>query len=1346
MKNLKLSSQQSVQLDLQFEGETLLLSAFDIEHNRIFFASSANVIYTLQLPLSQHLYEKGVPWSKALLSSEPEPIDLEPGDSIVAMDYLIEKEALMVGTSSGCLVLLIMDSRMTELIGRVEGGVKSIASSPDGALFAVTTGSGQLLVMTHDWEVLYETALDPQLSDNVFMDDMDGSPGNGFQSSISWRVDGKYFATLGGVHDSSSLQKLRVWERESGMLHSASNSKTFMGKTLDWMPSGAKLAAVCDRRAENKCPLIVFFEKNGLERNSFSIDEPAETTIEILKWNCNSDLLAASVTCDQYDAIKIWSFSNYHCYLKQEVRYSKKDEVKFAWNPTKPLHLICWTLSGMIISYNFVWMSAVTETTTALVIDKSSVLVTPLALSLMPPPMSLFSLKFHTAVQDIAFISKSAKNYMAAHLSDGSLCAVELPTMDLWDQFEGKEFGIGTCLSELNLGAFMHLTWLDSHILLGVSCCQATNCSMSLREDVLAHQQQKHANNYYLQEIELVCSEDSVPGSVSSSGWRAKISNTLSLEGPVIGIVPNPAKRSSAFVQMNGGSVFEYTSNMSTMRVSAGSHSREFDSAYGFPSSCPWMKAVAIHDKGVMGSLLFGLDDSGRLHVGRRVLCNSCSSFSFYSNTCRVTEVVSHLILTTKQDLLFIISIDDILHGDPEVKFGSYSSSQNQGKENKEYVNIWERGATVIGVMHGDEAAVLLQTNRGNLECIYPRKLVLVSIINALVQGRFRDAMLMVRRHRIDFNVIIDYCGWKTFLKSAAEFVSQVNNLGHITDFVCSIKNENVINTLYKPYISPPTLTENSTGQSEGSQGFGTENKIFSVLLAVRRALEERMKESPERELCILTTLARSEPPALEEALNRIKVIRQLELSGVDDGRQRSYPSAEESLKHLLWLTDPEAVYEAALGLYDLNLAAIVALNSQKDPKEFLPFLKGLENLPPAVMRYTIDLRLRRYESALKHIVSAGDAYYEDCINLLKNNPELFPLGLQLFTDDIKRRQVQEAWGDHLHAEKCFEDAGVAYLCCSSYQKALRAYRACGDWRDLFIVAGLLKLGKEEILHLANELCEEFQALGNPAEAAKIALEYCADVARGVNYFIMAREWDEALRVAFMNEREDLISDVKDATLECATTLISEYKEGTEKVGKYLARYLAVRQRRIVLAARIQSEDRLVNDADYDTVSETSSRFSEMSAYTTRTAKDSVASISSSTASKSRDIRRQRHKGGKIRAGSPGEEMALVEHLKGMSLTASAQHELKSLLKALVMLGKEEIAQQIQSVGDHFQLTQEAAVKLAEDTMTNETVDENTHTLEHYVKKLRAPHHLQALCWQSKVLMPPLQGHRNTGG
>lgn len=1327
MKNLKISTAVSYDVDLQSEGESLLCSSFDVERNRVFFASSANFIYGVQLPSSQ----KGRSGRKAILSAHSKQIMLEPDDSIVAIDYLMEKEALLIGTLNGSLLLHVVDVKTTEVVGRVEGGVKNISSSPDGALLAVTAGLGQLLVMTHDWEVLYETELDQPLSDNGVTGDSHDSSYQKFEAPISWRGDGKYLATLGGPHDSSSLQKIRIWERESGTLHSSSESKKFMGASLDWMPSGAKLVAAYERKDDNKPPLIVFFEKNGLERNSFSIDEQVE--VNMLKWNCTSDLLAASVTCDSYDAVKVWSFSNYRWYLKQEIRYSKLDKVKFIWDPTKPLQLICWARGGKVTSYNFLWVTAVTDTSIALVIENCNLLVTPFSLSLMPPPMSLFTLKFSSAVQDITYLSKGSKNHLAACLSDGSLCIVELPNIAAWEQFEDKKFTAEASFSELAIGTLMHLTWLDSHILLGVSCHSSGKTTLS-RENGFDYQQSECCHDYSLVEIELVCSEDSVPDSVSSSGWHTRVSKRLSLEGTVTSIVRNPAKRCSAFVQMDEGSILEYSSNTGFLGGSIESHFHEFDSDNRFSSSCPWMKAVSVYDNGIVKPLVFGLDDNGRLHVGRRILCNNCSSFLFYSKTGIVAEgVVTHLLLSTKQDLLFIISVDDILHGSLDLKFERPNNVQNKREENKDYLNIWERGAKLIGVIHGDEAAVVLQTNRGNLECIYPRKLVLVSIINALVQRRFKDALLMVRRHRIDFNVIIDCCGWEAFIESAIDFVTQVNNLSHITEFVCSIKNADVMVNLYKNYISIGTLPR----PRENSQFLGTQSKVTSVLQAIRKAVAEHIEETPARELCILTTLARSEPPALEEALKRIKGVRELELSGADERQRKLYPSTEESLKHLLWLTDSEAVYEAALGLYDLNLAAIVALNSQKDPKEFLPYLKGLESLQPVVMKYTIDLKLCRHERALKHIVSAGDDYHEDCMNLMKNNPELFPLGLQLFTNNVRRFQVMEAWGNHLQEKKLFEDAASTYLCCSSFQNALKAYRACGDWKGTLTVAGLLKLGKEEVLQLANELCEEFQALGKPAEAAKIALEYCADVARGIGYYIIAREWDEALRVGYMHGREDLVTDVKDAALECAGTLICEYRDGVEKVGKYLARYLAVRQRRLVLAAKLQAEDSLANDADYDTVSEASSNLSGMSAYTMRTVKESGASVSSTTASKARDMRRQRKKGGKIRAGSPGEELALVDHLKGMSLTAGAQRELKSLIIALLTMGKEEIARQLQQAAETFQLSQEAAVKLTEDTIDSSTIDETTQTLEHYWRKSREASQSRVRSWQSRVLALP---------
>ncbi|KAF6163588.1 hypothetical protein GIB67_022153 [Kingdonia uniflora] len=1302
MKNLKLSLELTSQLDLQSSNdESILFSAFDIEQNRLFFASSANVIYVTQLSSSQ----------KDGVHPEVESIDLEPGDRITAMDYLMEKEALLMGTLHGYLLLHNEDGNATEVVGRVEGGVKNISPSPDGALLAVITGFGQILVMTHDWEVLHENAIDDADEDVDVRDPSDDVLG----SSISWRGDGKYFATLSDVSSYSSLQKkIKIWERDSGALHASSDLKAFMGAALDWMPSGAKVVSAQDRKAEKKCPLIVLFERNGLERSSFSIDDLIDGTVDILKWNCNSDLLAAVVRFQGYDAVKIWSFSNNHWYLKQEMRYSRKDGVKFMWDPIKPLHLICWNFGGKITTYSFVWMTAVTENSTVLVIDNSNILISLLSLSLMPPPMCLFSLKFPYAVREIAFSSKNSMNQLVAWLSDGSLCVAELPDCDTWVELEGKYISIETSSSEMRFGTLSHLVWLNSNFLLGVGCTE---------------------QGYCLLEIEVVCSEDRVTGLVTSSGWSVIVSNQLVLEGSVIGIAPNPAKRSSAFIQFDRGSIVEYTLKMGITREPVHHLSKDLD-CVGFSSSCPWMNVVTFYDNGLTKPLLLGLDSTNRLHVSGKILCTDCTSYSFYSNS--VDQLMTHLIITTKQDLLFVIGVDDILYGNLEMKYTNFIRDTDKVKEeNRDSINIWERGAKVVGVLHGDEATVILQTMRGNLECIYPRKLVLESIVNALVQRRYKDALLMVRRHRIDFNVIIDHCGWEVFLHSAAEFVRQINNLSYITEFICSIKNENVMETLYKNIVTVPCQKDTKEILAGDLSSFDGKGKISCVLLAVRKALEEQIPESPARELCILTTLARSEPPVLEEALKRVKVIREMEILVAEDPRKKSYPSADEALKHLLWLSDPEAIYEVALGLYDLKLSAIVALNSQKDPKEFLPFLQGLERMSPVIMQYTIDLRLKRYESALRHIVSAGNDFYEDCMNLIKSNPQLFPLGVQLFTDPSKRNQVLEAWGDHLDGEKYFEEAARTYLCCSSLEKALKSYRACGNWKGVLTVAALLKLAKEDILQLANELCEELQALGKPAEAAKIALEYCGDVASGIGFFVNAREWEEAIRVGLMHIRDDLISDVQNASVECAVSSIGEYEEGLEKVGKYLARYLAVRQRRLVLAAKLQSEESLIDDV-LDDSSETSSSFSEMSAYTMGTRKGSRASMSSATTSK-RGQRQQKHRGGKIRAGSPGEELALVEHLKSMSLTSGAQRELKSLVVTLLMLGKEETARKLQRAGESFQLSQMASVKLAEDTISNVNIDEKTHTLEHYLQKVKEdlPHQLEALSWRSEVLLPP---------
>ena len=72
----------------------------------------------------------------------------------------------------------------------------------------------------------------------------------------------------------------------------------------------------------------------------------------------------------------------------------------------------------------------------------------------------------------------------------------------------------------------------------------------------------------------------------------------------------------------------------------------------------------------------------------------------------------------------------------------------------------------------------------------------------------------------------------------------------------------------------------------------------------------------------------------------------------------------------ILSIPDADQLFDMALGAYDFDLVLFVAERSQKDPKEFLPFLNELKGYPDHYRKYKIDRHLKRNESALTHIVA----------------------------------------------------------------------------------------------------------------------------------------------------------------------------------------------------------------------------------------------------------------------------------------------------------------------------------------------------------------------------------------
>ena len=64
----------------------------------------------------------------------------------------------------------------------------------------------------------------------------------------------------------------------------------------------------------------------------------------------------------------------------------------------------------------------------------------------------------------------------------------------------------------------------------------------------------------------------------------------------------------------------------------------------------------------------------------------------------------------------------------------------------------------------------------------------------------------------------------------------------------------------------------------------------------------------------------------------------------------------------MCWLADADSLYNLALLTYDLELVSSIAQHTNKDPKEYLPYLEELKAIENDIYRHSkICLDLKNY-------------------------------------------------------------------------------------------------------------------------------------------------------------------------------------------------------------------------------------------------------------------------------------------------------------------------------------------------------------------------------------------------
>uniref|UniRef100_A0A8B9J6D8 Elongator complex protein 1 n=1 Tax=Astyanax mexicanus TaxID=7994 RepID=A0A8B9J6D8_ASTMX len=459
----------------------------------------------------------------------------------------------------------------------------------------------------------------------------------------------------------------------------------------------------------------------------------------------------------------------------------------------------------------------------------------------------------------------------------------------------------------------------------------------------------------------------------------------------------------------------------------------------------------------------------------------------------------------------------------------------SEATQNDESTRRVERGSRIVTVVPQD-TRLILQMPRGNLETIHHRALVLAQLRKWLDDLKFRDAFECMRKLRINLNLIYDH-NPKVFLENVETFLNQIDSINNVNLFLTELKEDDTTKTMYPNPAS-------AACQSASASGADGKKKVDTICDALRSAMEtlDPLKFC----LCILTSHVRKTTPELEIALQKVHELR------VNPPSEKNAVSAEEALKYLLFLVNVNELYEHSLGTYDFDLVLMVAEKSQKDPKEYLPFLNMLKTLEPNYQRYTIDKHLKRYKKALHHLSKCGEEHFTEVLNLVKDQ-RLYTEALQLYPAESQQyKMLSVAYAEHLVEQQQAEQAGLLLWRCGEMPRALQAFVSCTSWRHALAVAVHIPLPPEQLAQLARDLdCEE-----------------------AISALIEGAAWEEALRLIYLYSRQDIAeTHLKPALLEAHSNQLTFLESQKTLFTRHKNRLVVVREQKEKARLELLDED-----------------------------------------------------------------------------------------------------------------------------------------------------------------------------
>ncbi|KAJ3425609.1 elongator complex protein [Anaeramoeba flamelloides] len=959
-------------------------------------------------------------------------------NEIICLEYLIEKESIVVLSNQGEVVEIDSKGKITKIEIIPENKEKekekekfvACCLSPDQTYFVLLGSSGTLYELDEEYNCLVKG----RITNKELV-----------EAKISFREDGKYFVCL---YFDLELNKniVQVYDSDYKIFGNTLKEKNlqFSSASIQFQPRGNVISVVSKDQKK-----VIFFEKNCVLREYSITCDDEEEIIKHLSWNVESNILAI-ITMNRTtfkEKVQFWTFSNYHWYLKQTTQLTNGKNNSILWDNENPLLIRILNCNGVISYINLFWeisKSHLQDQTVAL-IDGKNALLSPFSKMVIPPPLSEYRINSKSSINHVLFSNK----YVVLHTSANQLeiytfnnekndysmlTSIEIP---LDQNLETRTSAISMTTTKNKPNSILFLIAIEAEDQLDENENEKKEMELEKEKDKEKEKEKENTVDFVheLMAIEL-------HGLNSNNSTFVREITKFQIDNEIIQITP--LKLNHGFViETNNGQLYSFEEIMNqkekeTQKEKEKEKENEnLESNEGtefkivelnkFDEPCDEISTSIIFfsDKEIKKEIIIGknsqtnklfiLEKNDENNVDNKIMEVSDSCTSFGTNN-------EFIAFTTLEHVVRFIPLKITENKSQIKKNHYYKKNQNRGKKNNknsnknnntntnntnndnnkimsefkkiiEKVKIQsieekynesfrpiERSAKIV-ILTSDK--IVFEMPRGNLETVYPRIMVLSTILKYLKEeSKYKEALLCAKRHRIDLNIL---CDWdlEYFKGDIKKFIQDIEDNGLLSKFIQSLKNEDTSITKFKFNI----FNTETVGKTK------VERIINRLLFVQKKKKNRELLKNKVNEIC---KLLRKTMKEIDEDKYIMSIIdtylkpRPIEIPKMfKDLRARFFKKTynkRSELDYAIYLTDIKTLYDTAIEMCDFELAQKIAQKSEMDPMEYIPFLKKLKNEKNVNLKNAeIFIYLERWEKAIFELISEkSDQSLERALNIIE--------------------------------------------------------------------------------------------------------------------------------------------------------------------------------------------------------------------------------------------------------------------------------------------------------------------------------------------------------------------------